>query len=235
YTTIITPVTGLSSKAKQQDGSYISASNSLLTYVAQLDPIWVNFSVSENQNLNLRDQINKGLLTIPKGYNYQVEVELADGSIYPFKGRVSFADPSFSTETGTFLVRATFANPKGNLRPGQFVRVHLKGAIRPKAILVPQRAVMQGAKGHFVWVVNKESKAEIRDVQVGDWHGNDWFITKGLSTGDSVVVDGAIKLSAGLPVKIAEPGQKQSQNTDTKSPGAPAKGHPDEASAPAKK
>lgn len=236
YTTIITPVTGLSSKAKQQDGSYISASNSLLTTVAQLDPIWVNFSVSENEKLSINNLINKNLLTIPKDYGFQIEVVLADGSIYPFKGRISFADPSFSTETGTFLVRATLANPKGDLRPGQFVRVYLKGAIRLKAILVPQRAVMQGAKSHFVWVVNKEGNAELRDVQVGNWHGDDWFIIKGLSAGDTVVVDGAIKLSAGLPVKIAEPAQKQSQNTDTtKSPKTPHKGQPAKADAPAKK
>jgi membrane fusion protein (multidrug efflux system) len=76
------------------------------------------------------------------------------------------------------------------------------GAMRPMAILVPQRAVQQGAKGHFVWVVSKENKAEQRPVVVGDWQGNNWFITEGLQGGEVVVVDGGLALQAGAPVKI---------------------------------
>jgi membrane fusion protein (multidrug efflux system) len=201
YTTITTPVTGLSSFARVQDGAYVSAENSLLTYVEQVDPIWVNFTVSENDMLALRSEQAKGLLKLPASDNYTVEVVLADGSIYPHKGRITFANASFNQQTGTFLLRATLPNPSGALRPGQFVRARVSGPVRVNAILVPQQAVLQGAQGHFV-VVDKDGKAEIRGVQVGPWNGDDWFITEGLKAGDVVVTDGMVKLSPGAPVKV---------------------------------
>jgi len=203
YATIKSPLTGLSSFAKVQDGAYVSAQNNLLTTVAQLDPIWVNFSISENESLGYREQVAKGLLRLPKNNEMDIEIILANGTAFPNKGRISFADPSFSRETGTFLVRATLANKNGVLRPGQFVRVHVLGAVRPDAILVPQRAVQQGAKSHFVWVVNKDSKAEQRAVVVGEWSGDDWVIASGLAAGEQVVVDGAIRVATGATLKVS--------------------------------
>ncbi|HSC96496.1 MAG TPA: efflux RND transporter periplasmic adaptor subunit [Burkholderiales bacterium] len=202
YATIATPLTGLSSFAKIQEGAFINTQNNLLTYVAQLDPMWVNFSVSENQHLRLRELVDKGQIKVPVNREFDVEVVLADGSVFPNRGRISFADPSFSKETGTFLVRATFANPKGTLKPGQFVRVHLLGATRPNAILLPQRAVQQGAKSHFVWVVGKDGKAEQRAVGTGQWIGDDWVIEAGLNAGEQVVVDGGIRVSPGAALKV---------------------------------
>ena len=223
YTTISSPVTGLSSRAKKQEGSYISAGpDSLLTYVAQIDPIWVNYSISENETLKYREQEARGLIRFPRSSDLIIEVVLADGSVFPNKGRVSFTEPSFSSETGTYLVRAVIANPNGMLKPGQFVRVRVRGAIRPNAILVPQRAVMQGAKGHFVWTINKEDKAEFRVVEAGDWYGDEWFINKGLNPGERVVVDGAIKLAAGIPVKITQPAAEPAK------PGSPGIAKPAE-------
>lgn len=203
YTTIKSPLTGLSSFARQQDGSYVTAAgSSLLTYVYQLDPMWVNFSISENELLSYRDQIEKKQLIFPPSSDFVVTVVLADGSLYPERGHVNFTNPAFSTQTGTFLVRAAFANPTGRLRPGQFVRARVSGAIRPNAILVPQRAVLQGAKSHFVWVVDNDGKAHERVVETGEWHGDDWFITDGLQAGERVVVDGAIRVVADTPLKI---------------------------------
>jgi membrane fusion protein, multidrug efflux system len=202
YTTIMAPVTGLSSYARVQDGAYVNQLNSLLTYVAQVDPIWVNFSMSENDMLKYRGQAERGKLIAPKQGAWEVELVLGDGSIYPKRGRITFADAEYNSQTGTFLVRSTLPNPEGVLRPGQFVRAHVLGAMRPNGILVPQRAVQQGAKGHFVWVVSKENKAESRPVVVGDWMGNNWFITEGLIAGDLVVVDGGLALRPGEPVKI---------------------------------
>ena len=204
YTTITTPVSGLSSFAKVQDGQYLSGSgeSSVLTYVAQIDPIWVNFSISENDMLKTRTERGAGLLRMPANDDFEVEILLSDGSVFPKRGRITFANADYNSQTGTFLLRATIPNPGTQLRPGQFVRVRILGAIRPNAILVPQQAVLQGAQGHFVVVVDKENKAEIRPVEVGPWYGNDWFITRGLAPGDTVVVDGMVKLSPGAPVKI---------------------------------
>lgn len=200
YTTITSPVTGVSSSARQTDGTYISPQNSLLTTVAVLSPVWVNFSVSENEMYKYRDQMAKGLLRSPSYTDIEVEIILVDGSIYPYKGQMTFAEPSYNAQTGTFLIRASVHNPDGILRPNQYVRARLKGAVRPKAILVPQRAVQQGPRGHFVWVVGKEGKAEQRPVVVGDWHGDDWFIFEGLLNGEQVVVDGALTLRPGAAV-----------------------------------
>jgi membrane fusion protein (multidrug efflux system) len=202
YATITTPLTGLSSFAKTQEGAFINASNNLLTTVAQLDPMWVNFSVSENQHLRLREAVSKGQIKVPPNGQFDVELVLADGSVFQNRGKISFADPSFSKETGTFLVRATFANAKGTLKPGQFVRVHVRGATRPNAILVPQRAVQQGAKSHFVWVVGKDGKAEQRAIGTGQWSGDDWVIEQGLTAGEQVVVDGAIRVGPGASLKV---------------------------------
>jgi membrane fusion protein, multidrug efflux system len=201
YTTINSPLTGLSSFAKLQEGTYLSASNNLLTYVAQLDPIWVNFSISENETLRYRDEAARNLLRLPKDNNFEIEVVLADGTVYPNRGHISFADPSFSKDTGTFLVRSVLGNPSGQLRPGQFVTVNVLGATRPNSILVPQRAVQQGAKSHFVWVVGKDGKAEQRVVDVGTWHGDDWFVNSGLKSGEQVVVDGAIRVGPAATLK----------------------------------
>ena len=203
YATIASPLTGLSSSARIQEGAYVNASNNLLTTVAQLDPMWVNFSVSENAHLRLRESVGKGEIRLPSEESFEVEIVLADGTVFGNRGRISFADPSFSKETGTFLVRATFVNKKGTLKPGQFVRVHLLGAVRPNAILVPQRAVHQGAKSHFVWVVGKDGKAEQRAVATGPWSNDDWVISQGLRAGEQVVVDGGIRVSPGAMLKVA--------------------------------
>lgn len=205
YTMIASPLKGLSSFAKKQEGSYLTAGeHGLLTSVSQVDPIWVNFSISENEVLSYRDQIAKKQLRFPASKDFLVEVILADGKVYPQRGHINFAEPSFNKDTGTFLVRTELPNPAGALRPGQFVRAKVIGASRPGAILLPQRAVLQGAKGHYVWVIGDDGKAKQRVVEVGDWHGDDWFISDGLRPGERVVVDGAMRVAADAPLKIAE-------------------------------
>ncbi|MCX8026926.1 MAG: efflux RND transporter periplasmic adaptor subunit [Thermodesulfovibrionales bacterium] len=208
YTTITSPVTGISSKARKQEGSYISATDNLLTTVSQLDPIYINFSVSEYDMLRLNDDIKSGSIVFPKRDKVFVEIKLADGKIFPYKGNVNFAEPSYNTETGTFMVRAEVKNPKGDLRPGQFVRVKILGVYKPNSIIVPQRAVLQTAQGNIVFVVDGQSKAQVRPVRTGELIGDKWLIKEGLRGGDKVVVDGVIKLSPGIPVK-AIPFQQQ--------------------------
>lgn len=133
YTTIRSPLKGLSSFARIQEGSYVTPTQGgLLTYVYQLDPMWVNFSISENELLGYREQIKKGELRFPPDNKFDVTVIQADGSVFPQTGRIDFTNPAFSTETGTFLVRAVFANPQGTLRPGQFVKARVAGAVRQR-------------------------------------------------------------------------------------------------------
>ena len=196
YTKITSPLDGISGAAMQKVGAYLNPANSNLTTISALNPIWVNFSLSENEISAFRDQVAKGLIIPPKDRNFDVEIVLVDGTVFPQIGKITFVDPSFNPQTGTFLLRATFVNPQGVLRPNQYVRARLKGALRPNAMFVPQSAVQQGSKGHFVWVVDKAGKAENRPVTPGDWYGDQWFINAGLLAGDQVVVGGALKLRA---------------------------------------
>jgi membrane fusion protein (multidrug efflux system) len=92
------------------------------------------------------------------------------------------------------------------LKPGQFVRARLTGATYPKGILVPQKAVQQAGQGYFVWIIDKESKAQTRPIQVGNWMGDQWLVTGGLEAGESVIVDGFLRLVPGAPVRAAQPG-----------------------------
>ena len=211
YTTLRAPVTGLASRSSQRQGAYINAmaDSAKLTYVAALDPIWVNFSVSQNQATKLRDMVQKGQLIAPAELDFDVELILSDGSVFPHKGHISFADPSFSQETGSFLVRAVLPNPKQDLRPGMFVTARLSGAERPNAVVVPQLAVQQGSNGHLVYVVKADGTAEVRPVVVGDYQGEkDIVVVSGLQAGDRVVVDGALRVVPGQPVKVVEPANK---------------------------
>jgi membrane fusion protein (multidrug efflux system) len=222
YTTINSPLKGLSSFAKKQEGSYLTAGDQgLLTTVSQVDPIWVNFSISENELLSYRDQIIKGRLKFPANQNFEVEVVLADGTVFPKRGHINFAEPSFSPETGTFLVRTELPNPNGQLRPGQFVRARVYGSTRPGAIRLPQRAVQQGSKGHYVWVIGSDGKAKQRVVDVGDWYGDDWFISQGLQKGERVVVDGAGRVTSTSPLKVAAAAPSAGPAAPAAAPAAP--------------
>lgn len=201
YTYVRSPVDGISDYAHVNDGAYINASNSLLTSVSTLDPMRVVLSVSEEQFLAMRDLRSSGRLVLPADGRLEADLLMSDGSRYPATGVVTFASSTFNQQTGTFMVRADFPNPKGDLRPGQFVRITLKGASYANAIQLPQRAVMHGPKGDFVYVVN-DGKAEERPVQMAEPSGEFWRVEKGLKGGEQVVVDGAGKLMPGAALKI---------------------------------
>jgi membrane fusion protein, multidrug efflux system len=201
YCTITSPIDGITSAALQQDGAYINSQNNQLTTVMVLSPMWVNFSVSENEMQKFRSQVKKGLLKSQTKDEYDIELILVDGTIYPYTGRITFAEPMYDTKSGTFLIRSSLPNPQGILRPNQYVRVRVIGSIRPAAILVPQQAVQMGAKGHFVWVVNPDNTVDPRPVDVGQWYKDNWFINEGLKAGEHVVVEGGLGLRPDMKVK----------------------------------
>ena len=220
YTTISAPVTGVSGEAFFREGAYVHAGTSgRLSYVAQIDPIWVTFSVSQNQMTQRQQEMAAGHLIQPPSYNYQVEVELSDGKLYPHVGKFNFISPTFNQETGTFLIRTEIPNPDGALRPGMFVKATVKGATRPNTLVVPQKAVQQTDNGHVVYLVTPDSKAEVRPVIVGEWIGNDWIIKQGLKPGEQVIVDGFQRLAPGAPVKAVA---VSPANAPAAAPAAPA-------------
>ena len=217
YTTIRSPVTGFTGRALQRQGAFINAvgDSAKLSYVAAVEPMWVTFSVSQNQLAKLREMARTGELVLPKNQEFEVELILSDGKPYAHTGKTNFADPSFSQDTGSFQVRAVLPNPKRDLRPGMFVTANVKGGTRPRAIVVPQLAVQQASKGHVVYVVKDDGTAALRPVVVGDYFGEKGIlIASGLQDGDRVVVDGALKVVPGQPVKIAKPGSAASAKAD---------------------
>ena len=205
FASIEAPVTGMASKAIFREGALISPGpNSLLTNIYVIDPIWVNFSVSEGDILKARDEREKHLLVYPEDNHFSIEVIMSDGTVFPAEGVVNFTDPAVQQNTGTMLVRSTVSNPNGWLRPGQFVRVIVKGAERPNAIIVPQTAVTQGQKGIFVYVVDGQGHAQIRPVTVGDWYHDYWIIQSGLKDGDVVITQGVNKVRNNMAVTITQ-------------------------------
>ena len=204
YTRVESPASGIASGSQRSEGTLVSGPDVLLTTVTQVDPIWVNFGIPDDERLRLRRETEAGRLLLPKDGRFEVVVRLADGSVYARTGRLAFSDIRVSGQTGTSDARAEIPNPDGRLRPGEFVRVTLSGATRPEAVLVPQRAVLEGPQGKFVYVVDAKSTAQARPVEVGEWAGSDWIITGGLKAGERVIIDGVMKIGPGAPVKLAD-------------------------------
>src|SRR6266480_615167 len=203
YTKVESPVAGITGRSMRQEGSLISGPDALLTSITQVDPIWVNFGIPDNEQAQIQKEVQAKQLALPDG-NFEVALRRADGSLYEKTGRLNFADVRVSPATGTRETRAELPNPGGALKPGEFVRVILRGATRPDAVTVPQRAVLEGPQGKFVYVVNEKNQAEPRPVEAGEWAGQSWIIASGLKPGERVIVDGVMRLGPGAPVRIAE-------------------------------
>jgi membrane fusion protein (multidrug efflux system) len=228
YTTVTAPVSGFASRALKSEGSLVSpGEDSLLTTVSQLDPMYVNFSISESERLRIDREIAEGRLSVPDAASggQTVNVKLADGSFFPRQGKFAFIDARINPATGAFDARALVPNPDRALRPGQFVRVIVEGAERPKAIVLPQRAVMEGPQGKFVYVAGKSAEGKDvalpRPVVVGDWielkDERLWIVESGLKAGEQIVVEGMGKIfpvPGGTPIALAPP---------PGTPGAPGK------------
>jgi membrane fusion protein (multidrug efflux system) len=211
YTRVVAPIAGLTSRAEVSEGSLAAANQTLLTTISQINPIRVVFTIAETEQLRLERAVAGGGLSVPKDNAYEVTVKLADGRVLPRQGRIDFADTRINPATGTYEVRAELPNADGALKPGQFVRVILRGAARNDAVAVPQRAVLEGPQGKFVFVAAKDKDGKDvalpRGVAVGDWvdgnGGNLWLIESGLKPGDTVIVDGVAKLRPGAPIRLA--------------------------------
>ena len=189
YTTVSAPVAGYASRSLKSEGSLVTpGQDSLLTTVSQLDPMHVNFSLSESE----RTRLERLLARAPSAAAPEATPRLSDGSEFPRRGRLAFIDPRINPTTGAYDARAEVANPDGALRPGQFVRVVIDAGQRPDTVVVPQRAMMDGPQGKFVFVTGKSGDgrnvALPRRVVVGDWVDLDgarlWIVGSGLQAGE---------------------------------------------------
>jgi membrane fusion protein (multidrug efflux system) len=205
YTKVEAPIGGVASRSQVSEGTLVSGPQVLLTTITQTDPIKVRFGIPDTDQMRWRSEAAAGQLSLPPNGAFDVELKLADGSTYPRKGKLLFSDTRVSGNTGTVEAEAEIPNPEGALKPGQFVRVRLSGAVRPNALKVPARAVLEGPQGKFVYVA-LDGKAIPKPVQVGEQTAQGWVINGGLQAGDPVIVDGMARIFfPGAPVQLAGP------------------------------
>ena len=198
-TTVYAPLDGRLDVNDVAVGTYANAGQTVLVTVGSVNPVYVQFSISETQYLAfLRlHELNSGSMD-----NATVTITLSDGRTYPITGKLVQADRALSSNTGTLTVKALFANPDGMLLPGMFARVRLGGEVVPNAILVPQRAIQQILDKTFVIVVGANNKSETRNVELGEKIGSYYIIRSGVNPGDVVVVEGLTKLQAGMDMNV---------------------------------
>lgn len=206
YTRVESPIAGVASRSLKSEGTLVSGPDMLLTTVSRVDPMHVIFGIPDTEQARLRRAVEAKQITLPPDGRFEVKVALADGTAYSRSGRLAFSDVRVNPATGTSEAKAELANPKGELRPGQFLRVTLAGARRPAAIVVPQRAALEGPQGKFVYLV-EDGKAAIRPVELGEWTGNEWVVLSGLKAGERVIVDGVFKIGPGAPVRAVDLGE----------------------------
>ncbi len=199
YTRVHAPVSGLIGKSEVQPGNVVGRGElTLLTSISTIDPIHVRFSVSERVYLEYaRQRRERESRQGPQERPFQLF--LSDGSRYPHRGALVFADRNVDSATGTLLVEAAFPNPDHILRPGQFARVRFTRAILTNAVLVPQRAVLELQATYTAFVVSS-NVARRRSIRVGPRVDGLSVIESGLSPGDLVVLEGAQRLQDGTPV-----------------------------------
>jgi len=200
-TLITAPIDGLIERSRYYEGRLVSAQTDLLTTIHRVDPMYVVVSVPETFFLKRSHDIESKKITHPGAYELRGALTFMDGTSYPHEGVLDLMEPGMRTETGSRVERMTFPNPQRTLLPGQFVKVKLKGDAKPNAVLIPQRAVLQGPQGPFVYIVSPEERIEIRPVEASVWQGDQWLIDSGLKAGERVVVNGLMKIGPGAPVK----------------------------------
>jgi membrane fusion protein (multidrug efflux system) len=201
FTKVRSLIDGIAGIASIQIGNLVSPTT-VLTTVSQVNPIKVYFPISEQEYLSLagRDQSGTSPNLLKQTGQAPLELTLSNGSIYPQKGRMLFADRQVDPQTGTIRIVSTFPNPGNVLRPGQFGRVRALVALKKDALLVPQRAVSELQGRYQVAVVGPGNKINIRFVKVGDRVGELWVINDGLHPGETVVSEGVAKVRDGAAV-----------------------------------
>ena len=203
YTKIYSPIDGIIGKTQAKVGDFVGRDPNpvILNTVSQVDTILVTFFITESQYLEVARHLANADPAQNGNMTASLELILIDGSVYEHKGQPDFVDREVDSTTGAMLVQASFPNPEKLLRPGQFVRVRIKGQVVKDGILIPQRCVMELQGLHNVYVVDANNKAEIREITVGPKVGSNWLITDGLKPGEKVIFEGLQKVRDGAAVK----------------------------------
>ena len=215
YTRVTSPISGYVSERSADIGTLVgpSGGKSLLATVVKSDTVRVDFSMTAIDYLRGKDR-NVSIGSDNSGSKLKsfVTITLADGSEYPVRGQVDFADPKVDPKTGTFSVRAEMPNPDRNLLPGEFTKVRVLLDVREEAIEVPTRSLVMEKNGAYIYVVRPDSVAEKRFIEIGPEVGNNTIVERGLAKGESIVVEGFHKLTHNM--KVAPVVAKPKASTD---------------------
>ncbi len=201
YTRVISPISGVAGFRVANIGDYVGPNDqNPLTTVSQVDPIYAEFPVSEQRALTVlrrwaADPSERGKL--------EPELILADGTVYPQRGRAAALDRQVDVTSGTVLARAVFPNPGNLLRPGQYAKVRIVVEVKKSALLIPQRAVQDVQGVHQVAVIKPDETVDMRAVKVDARVGSLWIVAEGLRPGEQVVVEGGDRVRAGQKVRLA--------------------------------
>jgi len=217
YTKIYSPITGIIGKTKAKVGDFVGRSPNpvILNTVSRIDTVLVEFFITETQYLQLARQFSSQVESaVQRNRKENLELILADGSLYDHKGKVDFVDRDVDPTTGAILVQASFPNPKELLRPGQFAKVKALVKVVKDGILIPQRCVMELQGTYSVYVVGDGDKIQTRGVKVGSKIKQFWLITEGLKPGERIVYEGLQRVKEGAVVK---PTVKDIESTDKES------------------
>jgi membrane fusion protein (multidrug efflux system) len=202
YTLIRAPASGPTMLTSPAEGTLVQAQQTLLTTIWQLDPAYVNFSITDTEYRAFQSfQADRGKPLSDE--DVWVKLQYGDGTTYPTNGKVNVSSETVDQRTGTLQIRAIFPNPDGAILPGQFVRVVIGGIVLPNSFVIPAKAVSQGPQGTFVYVVNDKSAAEVKPVKLEREFKDGWIVRDGLNDGDKIIVDGVMRVRPGAPVRPA--------------------------------
>lgn len=200
YANVTAPIDGVARRALVTEGALVGKDEAThLTTVEQVNPVYVNFAQSSSEVFALRKALRDGQLKGNDG-QFKIELLLPDGSLYPSAGKLSFSDVSVNQTTDSVVMRAIFDNPQQELMPGAYVRLKIRQATNPNAILLPRDALIRDQFSARVWVVNAKNELESREVQTGSVIDKQWVIEHGLKPGERVVVTNAATQTAGAKV-----------------------------------
>ncbi len=200
FTRIISPIEGMASIASGQIGDLVGPTSGELTTVSTVDPIKVYYNVTEQAYINFTRLFTTESNRYERLRQLEIELVLADGAVYPLKGRIYAADRQVSPTTGALRIAALFPNPNYALRPGLFGRVRVKFDLANGALLVPQKAVSELQGSYQVAVVDSQNKVHVQPVRVGERIGTQWIINEGLHPGQRIIIEGTQKVREGTIV-----------------------------------
>lgn len=203
YTEVKAPISGIIGRALVTEGALVSAQTDIMATIQQLDPVYVDFTQSSSEVLQLRRAMQAGQLVATAPGEARVRLIYDDGTVYPEPGKLLFSEATVDPTTGQVTMRGEFPNGTGDLLPGLYVRISIEQAVKEDALAIPQMAVQRDQQGNpYVYVV-VDNKAERRDVRLGPTLGPQWLLLSGVNAGDDVVVEGAQKLFPEAPVAPA--------------------------------